>query len=204
MSDVFLEFPIIELDKNYVLRDLQLKDREAYWALMNHPKVMPFLPSGCVPSDLEAAAREIQYRRDVFNRRLGFCWAIVEKKTNKLIGACGFELWNRFHHRLEISYDVHPDYWRQGIATKAVIAVMDFAFQKLEAKRVEAFTITENVASINLLLKLGFHNEGLLKKYRFYQDNFIDVLIFGYTEDDYHLQKTALDRLAGVMRKALG
>ena len=203
MDDVFLRFPIIDLDEHYMLRDFQLKDREGYWALMNHPKVKPFIPDGCIPQDLESAAREIQTMRDVFNRRFGFCWAIVEKKTDRFIGACSFELWNRFHHRLEISYDMHPDYWRQGIATKAVVAVMDFAFQKLDAKRVEAFTVLNNEPSIHMLQKLGYHKEGVLKKYRFYKDEFADIFIFGFTEDDYKAQQAAWDRLAGPIRLGL-
>lgn len=49
--------------------------------------------------------------------------------------------------------------------TEALDAILDLGFNKMELNRIEAVVMPENSASIKLLEKLGFHNEGLLKEY---------------------------------------
>jgi [ribosomal protein S5]-alanine N-acetyltransferase len=185
MAFDFSEFPIIDLDEQYFLRDMRLTDALDYYNHMNHPKVAPFIPDGCIPKSESMSAEMVQIIRNIFNQHKGITWAIVEKSTNRLIGSCGFDHWERYHSRLEIAYDLHPDYWRHGITSKAVAAICAFAFTEIKINRVEAFTLPDNHPSIQLLLKLGFFQEGLLKEFRFYKGKYVDVSILGLIRADY-------------------
>ncbi len=104
--------------------------------------------------------------------------AVVLKSTGHLIGACGFvpclsafEQLPAFtsgdtpqHLSLNstefgLFYAISPAYQRQGYATEAVKALVDYAFQHLRLKRIVATTAYDNNASIGVMRKLGMRIE---------------------------------------------
>ena len=182
---VFAKFPIIKINDRITLRDVRLSDCKEYYEYLNHPEVSKFIPTSCLPSSPEGAKKELQFFRNLHNRRLSIYWAITESSTDKMIGACGFEKWSRLHQRLELAYDIDANYWRQGIATQCLTAIINYAFQEMQAQRVEAFLKPDNVASAGLLNKIGFTHEAVLKKYRFFQGEHIDVDLYALINDEW-------------------
>ncbi len=77
-----------------------------------------------------------------------------------MIGGVSLHNWSKEHNRAELGYEVSRPYWRQGIASEAVRAVLRFAFEELHLHRVEAFPTMDNRASVRLLERLGFTREG--------------------------------------------
>jgi [ribosomal protein S5]-alanine N-acetyltransferase len=65
--------------------------------------------------------------------------------------------------RVAIGYIIVPARHRQGLATEAVSAMLDFCFNELGLRRVQAFIHPDNSPSGTLVEKLGFHCEGLLR-----------------------------------------
>lgn len=68
--------------------------------------------------------------------------------------------------RAEIAYDVAPQYWRRGIATRACACVTGWALRELGLARIQATVLDTNVASAGVLERCGFQREGLLRRYR--------------------------------------
>ncbi|MET3846469.1 MULTISPECIES: GNAT family N-acetyltransferase [unclassified Paenibacillus] len=67
--------------------------------------------------------------------------------------------------------------------TEVLNTIIPFAFNELDMNRVQAKVIPENHSSVNLLTKLGFVQEGLLRDYIF--GEFItDTLIFSMLKKD--------------------
>src|SRR5205085_7665200 len=56
-------------------------------------------------------------------------------------------------------YALSPAYQRQGYATEATRALIDYAFTQLALKRIVATTTNENVASIAVMRKVGMRIE---------------------------------------------
>jgi RimJ/RimL family protein N-acetyltransferase len=100
--------------------------------------------------------------------------AVVHKRTQQLIGACGFvpcldafEQCAGFspapcpsHHWLStpevgLFYAITPAFRGQGYATEAAHALVDYAFQYLRLKRIVATTTYENAASMGVMRKIG-------------------------------------------------
>lgn len=69
------------------------------------------------------------------------------------------------NHRAEIAYDLGTRFWKRGYATEAVRALMEWGKESFELHRIEAKVDPRNSASIALLEKLGFSEEGLLRDY---------------------------------------
>jgi ribosomal-protein-alanine N-acetyltransferase len=55
---------------------------------------------------------------------------------------------------------INKDYWKKGYITEAKIAVNDFAFNKLGARKLESGAIKENKASNIMQEKMGYKFEG--------------------------------------------
>lgn len=73
------------------------------------------------------------------------------------------------HHiqqdQCSLGYSLMPDYWKKGIATDAAITMIRIAFDLLHIRRIQAITHPDNIASIRLLERLRFHQEGTLIEY---------------------------------------
>ena len=99
-------------------------------------------------------------------------WAIVLKKTNKMIGTCGFTNIDDENKVVEIGYVLNPDFWGNGYATEAVKTIMKFAFEELDANRIEAKFIKGNDASLAVMKKVGmtfegYHRDAIISKGKF-------------------------------------
>lgn len=103
---------------------------------------------------LEAAVAGIESDAD-------YQWVFVHKETGGLIGSGGFAL-NKERGMHELGYVLMKKYWRQGFATEAARAMVDFAVNTLGIKALFARHAVENPASGRVMEKAGFtyHCEG--------------------------------------------
>jgi len=104
--------------------------------------------------------------------------AMVLKSTQQVIGACGFvPSLGPFGHlpslraasqdayahlyspEFGLYYTLSPAYQRQGYATEAAQALINYAFTHLHLKRIVATTTTGNEASIGVMRKVGMRIE---------------------------------------------
>lgn len=182
---IFSKFPIIDLGNGFILREFSHDDVQEYFELYSIPEVNKYIPDSMIPKTLEDTALEIESIIQSFKSEYTIYWAIAEKSTNKLIGGCGFHDWNKFNFRIEIAYDIHPNYWRKGIMHKSLQEIIKFAFIKMKVVRIQATALEENIPSINLLSKLGFKKEGILYKYKFFKRKMVDIVMLSYTIDDF-------------------
>ena len=88
--------------------------------------------------------------------------------------------------KAEVGFEIHPEFWRGGITSEALRAVLNYSFNNLGLHRMGAVTFPANVASISLLKKNGFEEEGKLRSYLFQNGESHDALLFSllYTEWD--------------------
>jgi ribosomal-protein-alanine N-acetyltransferase len=111
---------------------------------------------------------------------------LLDKNTNKIIGGCGFHTWYLEHQRAEIGYDLRDDsYKRKGLMSQAMKAVVDYGFNVMELNRVEACIGPRNEASIALVKKFGFVQEGHLREHYKKAEVIEDSLIFSLLRSEY-------------------
>ena len=91
-------------------------------------------------------------------------WAglIIHPARRKLIGDIGFKGGPDEHGRIEIGYSVVPEERRQGYASEAVRAMIDWALQQPGVKTVVAECEVDNTASIRVLEKAGLRQVGMV------------------------------------------
>jgi len=104
--------------------------------------------------------------------------AIILKSNEVLVGSCGyvpclnafeqmpnFDYYNkaqnpgRYSPEFGLFYAVSPSFRRQGYASEAAQALIDYAFRQIQVKQVVATTSFDNMASIAVMRKLGMKIE---------------------------------------------
>ena len=94
--------------------------------------------------------------------------------------------------RASIGYELARSSWRQGIMTEALEAIIDLGFREMGLNRIDAVVMPENGASIKLLEKLGFHNEGLLKEYENWgSKGYVDLCILSLLRKAWNIKSKA-------------
>ncbi|GAC1430333.1 MAG: GNAT family protein [Ktedonobacteraceae bacterium] len=179
----FTQFPTLATNRLH-LRQLRLTDAEALFAMRSDPEGMEFF--GQEPQQsIEETHTLIQRLQTFYDQREALFWCITLKGEDTVIGSCTFFSFGPHFHYAETGYELHRAYWRQGITTEAMSAVLTYGFTELGLHRIEADVAPENIRSKNLLLKLGFTFEGNLRQRYYFRGQFEDEYYFGLLKDEW-------------------
>ncbi|WP_414620719.1 GNAT family N-acetyltransferase [Calothrix sp. CCY 0018] len=170
------QFPELET-KNLVLRQVNQSDAEAVYQLFSDEEVLKYHDLEAL-TNLEQAKELINSFDEKFHSQQMIRWGIAKKEDNVIIGTCGYHNWVKNHFCAEIGYELSQAYWRKRIMTEALSAMIKFGFEKMELNRIQATVMLENIASMQLLEKLGFVPEGILREYGFCKGEFHDLKMF--------------------------
>jgi RimJ/RimL family protein N-acetyltransferase len=131
-----------------------------------------------------AAESFIAFTHAEYDAGDGATFAIVERDSGELVGACGIRITLRFAHA-EMGYWIAEHAWGRGYATEAAGAVLRYAFTQRGLHRVFAHHLTRNPSSGRVLQKLGMRREGLLRGHVLKGDVFEDVEIYGVLAEEF-------------------
>lgn len=171
-------------DKRVRLRGPCSEDADALFALFSDPAVMRYWSRPPMTTRGEAQGL-IGEMLDAFEQRTLINWMIATRDDDNVIGTCTLFRFDPRHRHAEVGYALRSDHWRKGIAHDAVTLVLDWAFRKLDLQRVEADIDPGNEGSRQLLLRLGFASEGLLRQRFFVGDVVSDSELFGLLAQDW-------------------
>src|SRR5664279_4717709 len=98
---------------------------------------------------------------------------------DEAVGGVGFLL-GRDIARIsaEMGYWLSEEYWGRGIATRAVTAMSDWAFDNYDLTRVFAMTFAHNAASVRVLEKAGFEQECVMRRSAIKNGVVLDQILF--------------------------
>jgi RimJ/RimL family protein N-acetyltransferase len=82
--------------------------------------------------------------------------AVTWKETGELVGRSGLQFHRNWPDDPEVGWALDPAWWHRGIATEAGRASIAWAFGELGFARVVSITTEQNLASRNVMAKLGF------------------------------------------------
>jgi RimJ/RimL family protein N-acetyltransferase len=91
---------------------------------------------------------------------------------------------NQVWGTVEVGYMIDPEQWGNGYATEAVELVCRYAFDERRLEKVFATVYATNPASARVLEKVGFQQEGTLRKHAFADGERVDVRYYGLLPDD--------------------
>jgi ribosomal-protein-alanine N-acetyltransferase len=166
-------FPVIETER-FHLRRLSVSDAPHLFHILSDPEVARF--SGRRP--LQRMNDAVEVLRDVgldFATRRAIRWGVSSGEHGKIVATVGMHNWDKQHRHISVGFDVARDRWGEGIATEAVGAVVEFAFDQLGVHRIEADVISSNEPCLAVLERIGFEREGRLKERMYMDGTFHDI-----------------------------
>ncbi|WP_406944253.1 GNAT family N-acetyltransferase [Halobacillus sp. SY10] len=181
-----MDFYELETDR---LKLVEITDEyiDRYYAIMSKDEVTKYygMPS---LTEREQAENIVRSFRDNFAVKKSIRWGIIWKETNAFIGTVGLNNWSPYSRKAEVGYELDPAFWRKGMTSEAVSAVVDYAFRELGLYRLGAVTFPQNEASSGLLRRLGFKEEGVLRGYLFQNDHNHDSLMFSRLRQEFLME----------------
>lgn len=167
--------------KRTVLRPVSEKDIPLFVRWMNDPEIRPFV-TGTFPvtekmEDEWIAQMSKKSETDV---------ALVIEVKGKPIGVMGI------HHidwraRLGTTGAIigEKEYWNKGYGTDAKMALLEYAFNTLNLRKIMSRVKAFNERSVAYSLHCGYKIEGRLKRQLFVDGQYWDEIILGIFKEDW-------------------
>lgn len=155
--------PILETAR-LRLRLMEADDVDALLTIFGDPVVMAAFQTS--PFDRDQMARWLQRNLDHQVAHGYGLFSVLLRTNGLLIGDCGLELMEiEGTQAAELGYDFRSDYWNQGYATEAAVAVRDYAFQHLRLPCLISLIRVGNLRSRRVSEKVGMHLAAELTRY---------------------------------------
>lgn len=162
-----------------------------------NPAIMQHLFTACSDEEICAALgikneKELAEEKDKFSKGMTTYYhsfknfIMVDKKTDKAIGRCGYHTWIASHRRAEVGYVLFDDsYKRQGLMTEALGPVLAYGFEAMGLRRIEALAADYNTPSVRLLEKYGMQLEGVIREHYVVNGINEDSVLYSIIRPDY-------------------
>jgi ribosomal-protein-alanine N-acetyltransferase len=119
----------------------------------------------------------------------GFHW-LLRDRTGTITGRAGSPMGSIGINqkgpvgRCEVGYWLAPPYWRRGLMTEALRAVIHHGFDNLGIVKIEADVFIGNAPGIALLESVGFVREGTVRRVHPKRGRWVDAHLYGIVPDD--------------------
>lgn len=173
---------LIETDR-LILKPVGLEHcTPAYVSWLNDAATTKYLETGRTKTtieDLKTFIESIDHSKQVF-------LAIHDKSTQKHIG--NIKLHNLLAEHARVDYGILMGdklSWGKGYAKEASIGIINHAFNKMNVRRIVLGVLDANESAVHLYRKLGFTQEGTLRKDRLCDGKYHDCFIFGLLKEEW-------------------
>lgn len=178
------KFPKLET-KRLLLRQITFADTETLFRYWSDDEVTKYMNIESFQNPKQAEDI-IRLLNNLFEQKEAIRWGIVQKEDDRLIGTCGYNSWLKDQaFRGEIGYELGHAYWGKGFMQEALRAIISYGFEAMNLNRIEAMVMLEASRSMNLLLKLGFQKEGILREHGYWKGQFWDEYCLSLLKRDW-------------------
>ncbi len=153
----FSPFPTLTTER-LILRQLKNSDDAAIFLLRSDNSVNKYIDRP-KQININEANEFIKMINDGINNNKWTYWAICLKNIPELIGTIC--LWNFSDDKTtaEIGYELKPSFQGKGLMNEALRCIINYGFQTIRLKKIDAYTHKENIGSLKLLEKNNFKLE---------------------------------------------
>ncbi|ALX15583.1 GCN5 family acetyltransferase [Burkholderia cepacia JBK9] len=175
--------PVTLHTSRLVLRPLRETDAQAFFEIWSDAQAMRYFSFSPMTQIEQAAARVARNLTTSASGQDLIC-VLELRETGEALGECVLFHANEQCRRAEIGFSLRRKFWRGGYMREAATAVIGHAFGTLKLNRIEADIDPRNVASAQLLERLGFVREGLLRERWIVGGEVSDSALYGLLASD--------------------
>jgi ribosomal-protein-serine acetyltransferase len=112
-------------------------------------------------------------------------FAVRLRHHAELIGVVSLENCSQEHRSCDLGYWLHPTQQGNGLMTEAAQCVLGFAFQEMHAHRIRCAAAEDNIASQNVIARLGFKHEGIAREAEFVAGRWVTHIVYSLLEHEF-------------------
>ena len=129
-----------------------------------------------------------------FKLNKGLAFAVIDKKSDKIIGTSRYTNATPEYKRLEIGYTWYAkSYQKSFVNTECKLLLLTYAFEVLETIAVELRTNWYNFESRKAIARLGAKQDGVLRNHQINPDgSFRDTVVFSIINSEWKACKRSL------------
>ena len=172
--------------RRLILRRFRVEDAQAMydrWA--SDPQVTRFLTW---PPHADAALTRqlLTLWVDAYEKPDNYQWAITVKVQDDLpVGSISVVFHDDAVRKAEVGYCIGRAWWRQGITSEALSAVIAFLFDEVGMERVEARHDVNNLNSGAVMEKCGMRKEGVHRRGDINNQGIVDACMHAILKDEW-------------------
>ncbi|WP_340099537.1 GNAT family N-acetyltransferase [Salinibaculum salinum] len=160
------------------LHTIEREDAEFMQQLINDPRIRQTLQS----VDPVTHQQETEWV-DSLAEADGWHFLICDDETP--LGTIGLSDYNDAWGVAEAGFMIAPEHWNNGYATDALESLCEYAFEERRLNKVVAKAYATNPASLRVLRKVGFTEEGQLRAEAFVEGEYVDIYRCGLLADEW-------------------
>jgi ribosomal-protein-alanine N-acetyltransferase len=180
---LFKRIPDVEGER-VLLRRLRVADASDMFDYARRESVTKYLLWSPHP-DPEFTRQYLSFVQKQYRDGCFYDWAIVDKKSGKMIGSCGFPSITEHNRSAEVGYVLHPDFWGKGYASEVLRILLVFAFETLHLHRVEARCFEEHGASRRVMEKCRMRYEGSLRDAMLVKGRYQTIAVYSVLSGEF-------------------
>lgn len=171
--------------KNLILRDHQASDWSDIHEYAKDPDFSRYDFWG--PNTEEDTKNFVndKIKQAEVHSRYEFDFAVVDKKTSKVIGGAGLRRQSESSSVGNLGYAINPIFQGKGLATEAVQALMKFGFKDLGLQVIWATCDVQNSASYKVMEKNQMKKVGHIIKHKEFKGRWHDSYRYEITVSEY-------------------
>lgn len=169
----------------YKLRELEVRDIPTINKWRNDPELIKLLGAPFryvnTSTDLNWFENYLKSRSNVVR-----C-AIVDPKEDDILGLISLVSIDHLNQCAELHIMIGETINQgKGIGTFAVKEMLNHAFDNLNLQRIELTVMAHNSRAIHLYEKIGFVREGIMRRSRYKNGRFVDVLMYSILKNEFN------------------
>ena len=178
---IFTKIPSLKTNR-LLLRKMSLSDLDDCYEYSRDaevPKYLLWYPH----TDRTYTGYYLRYVERKYRRAEFYDWAV--EYDGKMIGTVGFTSFDLNNNAGEVGYVLNRKFWGMGLATEALLRVLEFGFSELSLERIYAKFMPENDKSRGVLLRCGMRPEGVMRRAVLAKGQYRDVEIYAITREEW-------------------
>jgi ribosomal-protein-alanine N-acetyltransferase len=195
--EAFVPSPVVTTDwtrglpvlraNGITLRELRMSDAPALLALLTTEEVTRFISPP--PTTLEGFERFIAWTERERQAGRYVCFAVVPDGYDTAVGLFQVRQLDSGFQTAEWGFAIAAEFWGQGLFTKGAELVVNFTFDVVGARRLEARSAVENGRGNGALRKIGAVKEGILRQSFLKGGKLHDQALWAIVEEDWYRSK---------------
>ena len=173
--------------ESVVLRELRMTDAPSLFAMLTAEEVARFISPP--PSTVEGFERFIAWTHRQRAAGEYLCFAVVPRGGDAAVGLFQVRSLEPGFGMAEWGFAIGSGFWGTGMFVDSARLVLDFTFDVVGTRRLEARAAVRNGRGNGALRKLGAVHEGVLRRSFFRNGEHLDQTLWSILKEDWLVAK---------------